>query len=139
MILQSVKNYRTGTISGVVVTWNRRDLLRSCLQSLTRQKLEQPFEVIVVDNGSEDGSAEMALREFPENPAFRLRLIRNEANVGFCAGNNRGFRASDSEFVALLNNDAEAEPDWLAGLVSAFEGRPEIGMVASKILVPEDP
>ncbi len=123
----------------VVVTWNRRDLLRSCLQSLTRQKLEQPFEVIVVDNGSDDGSPEMALREFPENPAFRLRLIRNQVNVGFCAGNNQGFRASDSEFVALLNNDAEAEPDWLAALVRAFEGRPEIGMAASKILVHEDP
>ncbi len=123
----------------VVVTWNRRDLLRSCLQSLTRQKLEQRFEVIVVDNGSEDGSPDMALREFPDSPAFRLKLIRNQVNIGFCAGNNQGFGASDSEFVALLNNDAEAEPDWLAALVRAFEGRPEVGMAASKILVHEDP
>ena len=108
----------------VVATWNRRDLLRSCLQSLSRQKLEQPFEVIVVDNGSDDSSSEMALREFPGNPTFRLKLLRNEVNVGFCAGNNQGFAASDSEFVALLNNDAEAEPGWLAALVRAFEGRP---------------
>jgi len=122
-----------------VATWNRRDLLRSCLQSLSRQKLEQPFEVIVVDNGSDDSSSEMALREFPGNPTFRLKLLRNEVNVGFCAGNNQGFAASDSEFVALLNNDAEAEPGWLAALVRAFEGRPEIGMAASKILVHEDP
>jgi GT2 family glycosyltransferase len=134
-----VKKYRTGTISVVVVTWNRRDLLKSCLQSLTRQKLEQPFEVIVVDNGSDDGSPEMALREFSESPAFRLRLIRNQINRGFCAGNNQGFAASDSELVALLNNDAEAEPDWLSALVRAFEGPPEIGMAASKILVHEDP
>ena len=134
-----MKSYRTGTISVVVVTWNRRELLRSCLQSLTRQKLEQPFEIIVVDNGSDDGSAEMALREFPENAVFRLTLLRNQVNVGFCAGNNQGFAASDSEFVALLNNDAEAEPDWLAALVRAFEGRPDIGMAASKILVHEDP
>jgi GT2 family glycosyltransferase len=134
-----VKSYRTGTISVVVVTWNRRDLLRSCLQSLTRQKLEQPFEVIVVDNGSDDGSPEMALREFSENPAFRLKLIRNQVNRGFCAGNNQGFAASASEFVALLNNDAEAEPDWLSTLVRAFDGRAEIGMAASKILVYEDP
>ena len=133
-----MKRYRTGTISVVVVTWNHRDLLRSCLQSITRQKLEQPFEVVVVDNGSDDGSPEMVLREFPENPAFRLTLIRNQVNVGFCAGNNQGFAASDSEFVALLNNDAEAEPDWLAALVRAFEGRAEIGMAASKILVHED-
>jgi len=121
------------------VNWNRRELLRSCLQSLTRQKLEHPFEVIVVDNGSDDGSAEMAVKEFSENPAFRLSLIRNQLNVGFCAGNNQGFATSDSEFVALLNNDAEAEPDWLAALVRAFEVRPEVGMAASKILVYEDP
>jgi len=134
-----VKSYRTGAISVVVVSWNRRDLLRSCLQSLRRQNLEQPFEVIIVDNGSDDGSLEMALREFPENPVFRLRLIRNQVNVGFCAGNNQGFAASDSEFVALLNNDAEAEPDWLSALVGAFEGRQDVGMAASKILVHEDP
>ena len=134
-----MKSYRTGTISVVVVTWNRRDLLRSCLQSLTRQKLEQPFEVVVVDNGSDDGSPEMALQEFAENTAFRLKLIRNQVNRGFCAGNNQGFAASDSEFAALLNNDAEAEPDWLSALARAFEGRPEVGMGASKILVHEDP
>lgn len=134
-----MKSYRRGAISVVVVTWNRRDLLRSCLQSLTKQKLEQPFEVIVVDNGSDDGSPEMALREFGESSPFRLSLIRNQVNVGFCAGNNQGFTASDSEFVALLNNDAEAEPDWLSALFRAFEGRPEVGMAASKILVYENP
>ena len=134
-----MKKYRTGTIAVVVVTWNRRDLLRSCLQSLTRQKLEQPLEVIVVDNGSDDGSPDMALREFPGNPAFRLSVIRNQGNRGFCAANNQGFAASDSEFVALLNNDAEAEPEWLSALVHAFEGRPDVGMAASKILVHGDP
>ncbi len=123
----------------VVVTWNRRDLLRSCLQSLTRQQLKQPFEVVVVDNGSDDGSPEMALREFASQPAFRLKLIRNPDNRGFCAANNQGFAASKSEFVALLNNDAEAEPDWLHGLAGAFESGSEIGMAASKILVYEDP
>ena len=123
----------------VVVTWNRRDLLRSCLQSLTRQQLKQPFEVVVVDNGSDDGSPEMALREFASEPAFRLKLIRNPDNRGFCAANNQGFAASNSELVALLNNDAEAEPDWLHGLAGAFESRREIGMAASKILVYEDP
>jgi GT2 family glycosyltransferase len=123
----------------VVVTWNRRDLLRSCLQSLTRQQLKQPFEVVLVDNGSDDGSPEMALREFASQPAFRLKLIRNPDNRGFCAANNQGFAASQSDLVALLNNDAEAEPDWLQGLSGAFESGPGIGMAASKILVYEDP
>jgi GT2 family glycosyltransferase len=135
--------YRFGAISVVVVTWNRRDLLRACLQSLTRQNLNQPFEVVVVDNGSQDGSPEMVLAEYGNEakfaPKFKVELIRNPDNRGFCAANNQGFQASDSEFVALLNNDAEAEPDWLRNLAGAFEGRPHIGMAASKILVHEDP
>jgi GT2 family glycosyltransferase len=134
-----VERYRLGAISVVVVTWNRRNLLRSCLQSLTQQDLNQPFEVVVVDNGSDDGSPEMVLSDYGKTTRFRLELIRNRENRGFCAANNQGFRASDSEFVALLNNDAEAEPDWLRKLATAFEGRPDVGMAASKILVHEDP
>jgi GT2 family glycosyltransferase len=123
----------------IVVTWNRRNLLRLCLQSLTRQDLNQTFEVVVVDNGSDDGSPEMVLTEYGKSTRVHVKLIRNRENRGFCAANNQGFAASDAEFVALLNNDAEAEPHWLASLVSAFENRPEVGMAASKILVHEDP
>ena len=121
------------------MNWNRRDLLLSCLQSLKRQNLNQPFEVVVVDNGSDDGSPEMVLREYGKSAEFRLGLIRNSENRGFCAANNQGFAAANTEFVALLNNDAEAEPDWLAKLATAFDGRPDVGMAASKILVYEDP
>jgi GT2 family glycosyltransferase len=123
----------------VVVTWNRRDLLRSCLHSLKLQQWKKRFDVIVVDNGSDDGSPEMALREFAGNSVFHLKLIRNESNRGFCAANNQGFAASESDLIALLNNDAEADPQWLASLTSAFESRPDVGMAASKILVYEDP
>ncbi|HTB19858.1 MAG TPA: glycosyltransferase, partial [Bryobacteraceae bacterium] len=114
----------------VVVNWNRRNLLRSCLQSLTRQKLNQPFEVVVIDNGSDDGSPEMVLAEYGNGTVLRVNLIRNSENRGFCAANNQGFAASDTEFIALLNNDAEAEPDWLEKLAGAFHGRTDIGMAA---------
>ena len=139
IILQSVKRNRSGSISAVVVNWNRRDLLRSCLQSLARQEVQRPFDVIVVDNGSHDGSPDMVRGEFSDIPVFRLQLICNPGNRGFCAANNQGFAASETEFVALLNNDAEAEPGWLTALTSAFANRPEVGMAASKILVFEDP
>jgi GT2 family glycosyltransferase len=119
-------------ISVIVVNWNRKALLRACLTSLGAQK-NVNFETIVVDNGSSDGSADLAEKE------FGARVIRNTENRGFCAANNQGIAAARGEFVALLNNDAEADPDWLAELVRACAARPEIGMAASKVLVWEDP
>jgi len=120
-------------VSVIVVNWNRRDLLRACLESLNTQT-ETEFEIIVVDNGSVDNSTGMVERDYP-----RVRLIRNRENRGFCAANNQGIQAAQGEFVALLNNDAEAESGWLAALLAALEGRPDCGMAASKILVYEDP
>lgn len=124
-------------ISVIVVNWNRRELLRACLDSLARQT-HQNFEVIVVENGSADGSGDF-VEELSHNFPVPLRLIRNSTNQGFCAANNQGFAASDAELVALLNNDAEADPGWLDALESAVRVAPDVGMAASKILVWEDP
>ena len=119
-------------ISVVVVNWNRREHLRACLTSLAAQRGAN-FETIVVDNGSSDGSAEMARSE------FGVRVIANAANEGFCAANNQAFAAARGQFIALLNNDAEAAPDFLANLRRAFDVAPEIGMAAAKVLAWEDP
>lgn len=119
-----------------MVNWNRRELLESCLRSL-----EQPqgvdFEVVVVDNGSTDGSADW-VEQYVHAAPFPVRLIRNTANLGFCAANNLAIQAAHGTFVALLNNDAEAEPNWIGQLLEAFSD-PRVGMAASKILVWEDP
>src|SRR5205085_5671550 len=76
-----------------------------------------------------DGSAEMVLAEFPA-----VVLVRNAENRGFCAAINQGIRQARGQYVALLNNDAEAEPGWLAALVRAAQGAPDVGMFATKIL-----
>jgi GT2 family glycosyltransferase len=82
----------------------------------------------------------MASREFGGSKKYRLNIVQNPSNRGFCAANNQGFAAARSaRLIALLNNDAEAEPEWLEALASAFAERPCIGMAASKILVHEDP
>ncbi len=120
-------------ISVVVVTWNRRELLQACLASLARQRHPR-FEVVVVDNGSQDGSA-VTVRKLAESYPVPLRLIANSSNLGFCAANNQGFAASQSELVALLNNDAEAEPGWLEALEAVIRLHDDVGMAASKILV----
>jgi GT2 family glycosyltransferase len=119
-------------ISVVVVNWNRKELLRACLRSLSQQ-VGAEFETIVVDNGSSDGSVEVAEHE------FRARVIRNSENRGFCAANNQGIAAAHGEFIALLNNDAEADSGWLAALVRTCLRARDVGMVASKVLVWEDP
>jgi len=119
-------------VTVVVVNWDRRELLRACLGSLAAQTFRDG-EVIVVDNGSRDGSAEMVEREFPA-----VRLIRNSENRGFCAANNQGIAAARGRHVALLNNDAEADPRWIEELLGAFRHGPGVGMAASKTLIWED-
>ena len=123
-------------ISVIVVNWDRRELLRAALESLAGQ-VDAEFEVILVDNGSTDGSVEMAMHNF--STRFPLRVIRNAENRGFCAANNQGIAIARGSLIALLNNDAEADPAWLRELRQACEQRSEIGMVASKILVYADP
>jgi GT2 family glycosyltransferase len=124
-------------ISVIVVNWNRGELLRSCLQSLSSQQNAPAFEVIVVDNGSTDGSIGL-LQKLRESVAFPLKIIENNCNRGFCAANNQGIQLARGEWIALLNNDAEAHPDWLAAMRNAVSGLVGYGMVACKILVYED-
>jgi GT2 family glycosyltransferase len=117
-------------ISVIVVNYNRRALLERALESLFRQTLTP--EIIVVDNGSTDGSPKCA-DHFPG-----IRWIQNDVNLGFCRANNQAIEVARGEFIALLNNDAQADPHWLETLVNCFR-RPEVGMAASKILLHADP
>lgn len=115
--------------SVIVLTWNGRDLLSSCLDSLAVQDWRD-FETIVVDNGSTDGTVERIRASYPW-----VRLIRNETNQGFCRGNNQGIEAATGDVIVLLNNDAEAAPDFLARLASAVDEYPEHGMFAARIMM----
>ena len=131
---------KTTEVAVVIANWNRRELLAACLRSLARQTIV-PAEIVIVDNGSTDGSVEL-VKEFSAHPDFhrtRLWAIENTENRGFCAANNQGIDATTSPFIALLNNDAEADSGWLEALLSVFAGQPDVGMAASKILVWEDP
>ncbi len=123
---------RNPVVSVIIPNWNRRDLLRGTLRSLSAQTFPDA-EVIVVDNGSTDGSAGMVLAEFPKTV-----LIRNAENLGYCKAINQGIRQARGRYVALLNNDAEADRRWLEELVAGAAQAPEVGMCASKILVFEN-
>jgi GT2 family glycosyltransferase len=119
----------TPVVSVVIVNLNQRDLLARCLESLWRQTFPS-VEIVVVDNGSTDGSIDY-LRSIPE---ARLSSIYLSSNRGFAGACNAGIRTARGKYIATLNNDAEAHPRWLEGLVAAMEADPSIGMCASKIL-----
>jgi GT2 family glycosyltransferase len=104
--------------------------LWECLESLKRQT-RQDFEVIVVDN-----SGRNLVRR--NGAAARIRVIENARNVGFGAAMNQAFRASQTPYLATLNDDAAAQPGWLDALVRAMEDRPDVGMCASAVRLPGD-
>lgn len=116
-------------VSVVIPHWNGRHHLHDCLTSLRRQTLTN-HEVILVDNGSSDGSQEYIRTEFPE-----VRLLELGQNRGFTGACNAGYAASKGEFVCLLNNDTEADPNWLQVVVDTFESHPRVGIVATKMLL----
>ena len=115
-------------VSVIIPNWNGARLLPICLGSLADQTFRD-FEVVVADNGSTDGSAELVARDYPW-----ARVIRLPSAVGFARAVNAGIRQTSGELVALLNNDAEAGPEWLAALVETMRAHPEAGSVASKML-----
>ena len=112
-----------------MVNFGRAELLRACLQSLAQQTWPR-LEILVVDNGSRDHSAEV-VSSFADRG---VRLLPLAENRGFAAAVNLGVRESRGGLVALLNNDAAAAPEWIEELVGGIGSSPEVGMCASKIL-----
>jgi GT2 family glycosyltransferase len=115
-----------------VVSWNTRDLLRDCLESLRRGCRGQRVEVHVVDNASEDGSAEMVRERFPE-----VKLTRNLENIGFARANNQSWREARGRYWLLLNSDTVVRPGALDGLVSFLDERPRAALVTARLVNPD--
>jgi GT2 family glycosyltransferase len=117
------------TIDVVIPTYNRVDLLRDCLEHLARQ--DEPHRVIVVDNGSSDGTVEMVRERFP-----RALLIALATNVGFGPAINRGVDAGDGEIVVLINNDVNVAPGFLHELAEPLRRDARTGSVAGVLVRP---
>lgn len=120
----------TGSRVDVIIpTYNGAAFLVPCLDAL-RAQTYRDFAVVVVDDGSADGTATLLARDYPE-----VRVLRHEQNRGLVAACNAGIAAGTAEFVCLLNNDTEAGPGWLAALVAALVAAPAAGSAASKLLL----
>lgn len=121
-------------VSVIVLNFNGLVFLEPCLSSL--EQLNYPagmFEVILVDNASTDRSVPFVRDRFPW-----VKIVQNESNLGFAAGNNVGIRESNGDYIALLNNDTRVDKNWLTELVKACEEDPAVGACTSKILLLED-
>ena len=123
---------RGADVTVVVVTWEQRDLTRRCLASLQRQTVAH--DVLVVDNDSHDGTGEMIDREFPST-----RVLTLSTNTGFAGGVNAALSQVSTRFVALLNNDAEAEPSWLERSVADLADATVAAVSAKMLLAGREP
>jgi len=118
-----------GEISIIIVSWNARDFLRDCLNSIRKSGGSRVREVILVDNASTDGSPEMVAEEFPE-----ITLVRSKENLGFARANNLGLKQASGSYLALINSDVVVHPGCFEQLVSFLETHPEAGLVGPKVL-----
>jgi GT2 family glycosyltransferase len=112
----------------VIPCWNGRRWLDGCLESV-RAQTRRAHEVIVVDNGSQDGSPEHVREHFPD-----VRVLELGRNTGFAGAANAGLRATECDFVALVNTDVRLEPDWLERACAALDAAPRAASVATKML-----
>lgn len=119
-------------LSIVVLSYNTKELLKDCLNSLEKVKDEVRFEVIVVDNASIDSSADMVKENFKE-----VKLIENNKNLGFAAGNNKAKSYCSGKYVLFLNSDTIVHKGTLKKMVEFMEENKEVGASTCKILLPD--
>lgn len=119
-------------LSIIIVSWNVKGLLRDCLRSIQHFLHTVPHEVIVVDNASTDGSADMVAGEFPQ-----IDLIRNKQNIGFGRANNLGLAKARGKYVFFLNDDTKILDANIVKAIHFLEQHPETGLVGVHLLNPD--
>jgi GT2 family glycosyltransferase len=119
-------------VSILIVNWNTRDKLRACLASIRQFPPDEPFEVIVVDNASSDGSAEMVKAEFPE-----VQLIEPGSNTGYAKGNNLAFAAAKGEWLLTLNPDTEFKDKSIQIAINELRVKTSFGSCTVRLIGPD--
>ena len=120
--------------SVIILNFNGRRWLPACFDALASQQDAPPFEMVLVDNGSTDGSVGLVRERWPA-----ARVVETGANLGFAEGNNAGAREATGEWLVFLNNDTAPEPGWLAALAREAEEHPGFGLVTSRLVFMHDP
>ena len=126
-------NFNEPLLSIVIPNYNGAKFIRDCLKSVLSQEIDGDMEVIVVDDKSPDGSAEIVRAEFPG-----VRLIENDVKSEFVGSANRGMQIAKGKYVAVLNNDVTVAPGWASAAYRVMEEDREAGAVACKVLFSRD-
>ncbi len=127
--------YETTKASLIVINYNGIDCVVNCLKALDQQLLRE-FEIVLVDNGSSDGSVGQIEEFLKRNQlAHSIKLVPCKSNLGFAGGGLEGLRHTNGEYIALLNNDTEADKEWLGEMVKAMDMNPEIGICGSRMIL----
>lgn len=115
----------------LIVSWNAKQYLENCLESLFKTACDLDFTILVVDNASSDGSADMVRRNYPQ-----VDVIESGANLGFAGGNNLGLKkiqAKNPRYICLLNSDTKVRDNWLDELFNYMEENPDVGLSSTRI------
>jgi GT2 family glycosyltransferase len=119
-------------VSVIIVTWNVRDLTLQCMEALHARAGSVPFEVVLVDNGSVDGTVDAVRAQFPSTV-----IIENEQNMGFPHSNNQGLAVARGRYVLFLNSDTIIGEGTLEACVAELDREPDVGMVGCRLLLPD--
>lgn len=123
------------TLSIVILNYNAKSLLRLCLKNLLDLKLPFPFEIIVVDNASRDGSEEWMKQQYPQKAFPNIQYIQNSKNLGYAAGNNIGIKQAKGRYILILNYDVIfGSAQEVVRCIQYLEEHPEVGMLGPKLL-----
>lgn len=128
----NLKNETEPVVSIIILNYNSGDLLKNCIASILLSDYKN-FEIIVVDNKSEDNSQNFCKEQYPQ-----IKLIQNSKNLGYCEGNNVGIDSAKGEFIVLLNPDTTVEKKWLMQLLEAYNEKGD-ALFQPKLLVMDEP
>jgi len=121
-------NTRNKRVSIILLTYNNNKDLAECIPSIFNQTYKD-FELMIIDNGSTDGTIEFIKTNYPE-----IKLIETNSNLGYAGGNNIGFRHAKGDYIVVINPDTFVDPNWLVNLIKPLEEDPHIGITNPKVL-----
>jgi GT2 family glycosyltransferase len=116
-------------VSIIILIYNNEKDLAECIPSILNQTYKN-FELLIVDNGSTDGSVELVKTRYPG-----IRLIETGANLGYAGGNNIGFKEAKGDYIVVINPDTFVDPDWLYYLIRPLDENPAIDITNPKVLI----